>query len=273
MTDFLSSFQTENESQVEAEFLEHGYVIRDVEDQNALDHIRAFIVDNCSAYVGDTSPLAHQEYLDNISIKVESDHLNTLRLDLINGMQNAPWLRATYYSLARNMLSNLVGNELAMQKNINLSIQMPGDESSLLPVHADVLNGDSPFEVVLWVPLVDCRATKSMYIISPERNTEILARLSDFSQKTSEDLFLAVKDDVTWLNVPYGNYIIFSQNLLHGNRVNEEEQTRWSMNCRFKSLLSPYSDKKFGEFFEPITMRPATRLGLNFTAPNAFNDR
>ena len=56
-----------------------------------------------------------------------------------------------------------------MQKNINLSIQMPGDDSSMLPVHADVLNGDSPFEVVLWVPLVDCHATKSMYILSPEQ--------------------------------------------------------------------------------------------------------
>ena len=272
MTDIISSFQTETDKQVEAEFLATGYIIRDVEDRNTLDHIRALIVETCSAYLGDPAPTALQDYLDNISSKVEADHLNALRLDLLCGMQNAPWLRAAYYSLARNMLAALVGNELAMQTNINLSIQMPGDESSLLPVHADVLNGDSPFEVVLWVPLVDCRATKSMYILSPERNTETLARLCDFSHKTSEDLFHAVKDDVTWLTVPYGSYTIFSQNLLHGNRINEEAQTRWSMNCRFKSLLSPYADKKFGEFFEPITMRPATRLGLTFTAPVAFND-
>ncbi len=271
MTDTLSSFQTEAEKQVEDEFLATGYMIGDVENRDTLDKIRALIVDTCSAHLGDPAPPAPQDYLDNIATKVEVDHLNALRLNILSGIRNAPWFRAAYYSLARDMLTNLVGNELSMQKNINLSIQMPGDESSLLPVHADVLNGDSPFEVVLWVPLVDCHATKSMYILSPERNSEILAGLGDFSHTTSEDLFLAVKDDVTWLTVPYGRYIIFSQNLLHGNRINEETDTRWSMNCRFKSLLSPYADKKFGEFFEPISMRPATRLGLTFKAPDGFS--
>ena len=271
MTDTPSSFQTEAEKQVEGDFLATGYVIRDVEDQNALEHIRALIVDTCRAHLADPPAPDLQDYLDNIGTKVEVDRLNSLRIHVLSGMRNAPWFRPAYYSLARDMLAALVGNELAMQKNVNLSIQLPGDESSLLPTHADVLNGDSPFEVVLWVPLVDCRATKSMYILSPERNTEILTRLGDFSHNSSEDLFHAVKDDVTWLTVPYGRYIIFSQNLLHGNRVNEEAQTRWSMNCRFKSLLSPYADKKFGEFFEPITMRPATRLGLTFTVPDSFN--
>ena len=40
----------------------------------------------------------------------------------------------------------MVGNELAMQNNINLSIQFPDDVSSLLPLHADTWSGDSPFE-------------------------------------------------------------------------------------------------------------------------------
>ena len=59
----------------------------------------------------------------------------------------------------------LVGNELSMQKSINLSIQMPNDKSSLLDLHADTWSGDSPYEVVVWLPLVDCFKTKSMYIL------------------------------------------------------------------------------------------------------------
>ena len=39
-------------------------------------------------------------------------------------MNQAPWLRKPT-SCARNAIETLVGNELAMQKNINLSIQMP----------------------------------------------------------------------------------------------------------------------------------------------------
>ena len=33
-------------------------------------------------------------------------------------------------------------------------------------------------------------------------------------------------------------------------RINETNDTRWSMNCRFKSIFSPYGDKKLGEFFD-----------------------
>ena len=56
----------------------------------------------------------------------------------------------------------------------------------------------------------------------------------------------------------YGQFLIFNQSLPHGNVVNKEKQTRWSMNCRFKTIFSPYEDKKIGEFFLPITTRAIT---------------
>ncbi len=56
-----------------------------------------------------------------------------------------------------------------------------------------------------------------------------------------------------------------------GNRVNEESGTRWTMNCRFKSVMSPYADKRFGEFFEPISLRPATRIGMQYKLPGGFD--
>ena len=37
-----------------------------------------------------------------------------------------------YFLLAERMLDNIVGNELAMQNNINLSIQLPDDENSFV---------------------------------------------------------------------------------------------------------------------------------------------
>jgi hypothetical protein len=55
--------------------------------------------------------------------------------------------------------------------------------------------------------------------------------------------------------------------LPHGNIVNKELETRWSMNCRFKSIFSPYGDKKIGEFFEPITLRVASEIGINYNLP------
>ena len=47
----------------------------------------------------------------------------------------------------QNMLNKIIGNELVMQKNINLSIQLPKDESSLLPIHSDTWSGTLPLKV------------------------------------------------------------------------------------------------------------------------------
>ena len=63
-----------------------------------------------------------------------------------------------------------------MQQRVNLSIQMPGDTSSLLPVHADTWSGDSPYEVVAWLPLVHCYGTKAMYLLPPRHAAAFDAR-------------------------------------------------------------------------------------------------
>lgn len=182
------------------------------------------------------------------------ENLNDRRLAKLEKINCNKRFRGWYYSLAKNALHELVGNELAMQRNINLSIQLPGDDSSLLPIHSDTLQGDSPYEVVLWVPLVDCYDTKSMFF----------AKKYPISTKgkTLDELY--VECDPYFVDCKYGEALIFSQNWLHGNRINETNETRWSLNCRFKSLFSPYSDKKLGEFFEPIEIRPATRMGLDY---------
>ena len=69
-----------------------------------------------------------------------------------------------------------------MQKRINLSIQLPNDSSSLLPLHSDIWSGDSPFEAVVWIPLVDCFKTKSMYILK-QISTENLKKISSFKKR------------------------------------------------------------------------------------------
>ena len=193
-------------------------------------------------------------------------------MTVINGVNDLPWARKIYFELARPLLEAIVGNELAMQRRLNLSIQMPGDDSSLLAVHADVWAGDSPFEVVIWLPLVGCFNTKTMFLLPPERGAEVEARMADFDGKDTDDLFADIEDDLIWLDVPYGHVLLFNQNLMHGNRINREGGTRWTMNCRFKGLFSPYAGKRLGEFFEPITIRPASRVGMKHELPGGFSE-
>lgn len=264
-------FRPEEKALADA-FLRDGYLIRSVEDKPALNRMTSFLADAAAnalnvKVAGD--PVA---FLNGITAHISPKELNEFRLHVIGAVNRQAWFRESYFSIARTAIETLVGNELAMQRNLNLSIQIPHDDSSLLPIHADVFNGDSPYEVVLWLPFVDCFGSKSMFILPPGPNNDLQSRMVEFENARSEDLFLASEKDLQWLRVSHGQFLIFSQNLFHGNRVNTETETRWSMNCRFKNLLSPYADKKLGEFFEPITVRPATRLGLDFEPPEAFSE-
>ena len=50
-----------------------------------------------------------------------------------------------------------------------------------------------------------------------------------------------------------------------------ETTARWSMNIRFKGLFTPYSDKKLGDFFDPVTLRAASRIGIDYRLPTGFD--
>lgn len=266
------SFYRPEELALAERFLGDGHIVFPAEAPERLDEMRGLVAGLAARHLGRSEPNDVNAFLNEIHREIEVEALNGLRLAVIQGMNAEPWFREAYFSLARGALERLVGNELAMQLRVNLSIQMPDDESSVLPLHADVWSGDSPFEVVLWVPLVDCYATKSMFLMPPEQDRAVQARLSDFAGREVDELFRAVEPELSWLKVSYGEVLLFTQNLMHGNRVNREPETRWSMNCRFKSVFSPYADKKLGEFFEPITLRPATRLGLDYELPGGFDD-
>jgi sporadic carbohydrate cluster 2OG-Fe(II) oxygenase len=138
----------------------------------------------------------------------------------------------------------------------------------VLPVHADTWSGDSPFEVVLWIPFVDVSKTKSMFVLPMDKNEEHLLILEKKTISKTSEIMDQILPDVQWLDLKFGEIVVFTQNIMHGNVVNGETSSRWSTNCRFKSAFSPYADKKIGEFFDPITLRPATLLGSRYKLPH-----
>jgi sporadic carbohydrate cluster 2OG-Fe(II) oxygenase len=247
-------------------YLTDGYLIEKNLNNSAFIDIQKFIAETASKFTG-LKISTPEDFLNTAHEKISSESLNKLRLFVINTIASEGWVRPAYYELCKALLHELVGNELVMQKRLNLSIQMPRDDSSLLPMHADVWSGDSPYEVVVWVPLVNCFSTKAMYILPPNYELELREELLKKTSGNSEDLFKKFEDKVKWLSVKAGEVLIFNQNLPHGNRVNGTNETRWSMNCRFKSALSPYGDKKIGEFFEPISLRAASRIGMDYKLP------
>ena len=262
----------DDEERLSAAFLEHGYVIAPAADRAALDRIRDFVVEKTATFLDVAPPADPAPFLETIGERVtDADRLNALRLAVIDALTSAPWFREAYFACGRAILETLVGNELAMQRGLGFSIQLPNDTSSVLPLHSDAWSEDSPFEVVLWIPFVDVAATQSMFILRREHDLAWRARMHEFADRSVDDLFTTLERDVEYLTIPYGNVLCFTHTLMHGNRVNVETTARWSMNVRFKGLFTPYSDKKLGDFFDPITLRPASRIGIDYRLPAGFD--
>lgn len=272
ISDTHRPFFQDDEAALVEKFLGDGYVIIPSEDKASLERIQRFLANKAADLLDLQEPEDATSFLDTIQDHIRPDNLNDFRLATYRALNDEPWVRPAYFSAARRAVETIVGNELAMQRRINLSIQLPNDDSSLLPVHADVWSGDSPYEIVLWIPMVDCFKTKSMFWINKDVDEEVQSRFSEFEGKTAEDLWEEIEPHASFLEIPFGSCLLFTQNVMHGNRLNLEPTTRWSMNCRFKSVMSPYSDKRLGEFFEPITLRPATRMGLNYKLPGGFKE-
>ena len=74
------------------------------------------------------------------------------------------------------------------------------------------------------------------------------------------DLYNKYKKDLKFIKIDHGQYLLFNQNLPHGNLVNRTKETRISLNCRFKGLFTPYSQKRIRKFFPHLNFEPQQKL-------------
>src|SRR5262245_16638622 len=116
------SFVHEQEKSLSREFMANSYVICDVDNREVLDEMRTRIIAIACDFLKRPMPTDHGKFLDDIHKIVLVSQLNELRLTIYRQMNQQPWLRPSYFSLARTAIECLVGNELAMQSKVNLSI-------------------------------------------------------------------------------------------------------------------------------------------------------
>ena len=256
------------------EFISKGYIKARVENQGSLLAISAQVYHLICEFLSispQQEPHHQQELFNDIHKHISVAQLNDARMHVINGLLGTRSFHEHMFLCAKNMIETIVGNELAIQRNVGFSIQLPNDTSSLLAPHSDVWGSEcSPFECVLWLPLVDCYNTKSIFYLPPDLDRVWRQKVGSFH--SIDEIFEHIQADVIWPSVDYGEFLLFTPACLHGNRKNLESQTRWSFNLRFKGLFTPYAGKGFGDYFQPLTIRPASRIGMSFQFPTIHSD-
>jgi sporadic carbohydrate cluster 2OG-Fe(II) oxygenase len=263
--DSTVSFLTPEEIALSADFLRNGFVVCDAESPQILESIRQDVTQIAINWLMQSQLESKAFELSNSHNFVTNERLNDLRLMIFTEINKITDIRQRYFWLARQSLTTLVGNELAMQNKVNLSIQQPNDEGSVLPIHSDIWTGDSPFQVVLWVPLTDASKSNSMFLLPPNESHEARQRVAAGEFKSMDQIESEYHSQMVTMIVPYGKVLIFDSNCLHGNILNETKTVRWSINCRFTGLLTPFTnpERRLGTYYLPITTRAATKMGLS----------
>ena len=251
-------------------FKKNGYLIKKSNNQNTLNKIQDFLYSIFSKNKKTTTLEKKINFFQRLHKELPKSKLNEFRVKAIEQINKNKPFREWYYNSAKELLDSMVGNEIAMQKKINLSIQMPNDEKSMLPMHSDIYAGESPFEVVIWIPMMNVKkSSHSMFITNPRDNKKINEQITKSKNTTILKIYNKHKKKFKFLKINYGEILIFSPIIQHGNIVNKTNETRVSLNCRFKSLLSPYdvfskTHRNIPHFFEPHVIKPLTKIGFNF---------
>ena len=193
---------------------------------------------------------------------IDKADLNKMRLKFASSLNKKNYASNIIYSKLRSLLINILGPDIVIQKNVGLSIQLPGDSSSLLHIHSDVYDSDcSPFEIVIWIPLVNCFKTKSMFYIPFTEFSTIneYLKLSDNLRKSLNNPG-ALSKSIEYIDISPPSIAFFSHSIWHGNSINQTSETRFSLNVRVKNLFTPYRGKKLGDFFKIAEISRFTEL-------------
>lgn len=222
--------------------------------------IQSAVVDCLADHLSFTPPLDFN--LSQIHNYLTKTQLNDFRIKAFQRINKLDF-ENLFLTNCYSQLSALLGPDLLIQKKLNLSIQIPDDESSILSAHSDCSSGDSPFELVLWFPLTDTFSSNSMFIMSSDRSLEFYNSL-----KSNNSLEISPRSD-DFLELSFGSYILFCPALVHGNVLNKTDSSRVSVNIRFKSVFSPYtpsavSDRLYGTYYKRWKTTELFDLGCAF---------
>ena len=205
--------------------------------------------------------------LSSIHKIINSEDLNDIRMKAFREINSLDNWENEYYSLSALILKDLLGPDIAIQSKLNLSIQMPSDKSSLLDLHTDCLSGQSVFEIVAWLPLTKAYSTNSMYVFPLDISRRMLKEMSNHELEGMKFLFEKYQGHAQFVELDVGEILLFSSTLFHGNIVNSTEDTRVSVNCRFKNIFSHESstgERRLGSFYRVLKLSPLTTIGLSY---------
>mgnify|MGYP001406378839 CR=1 FL=1 len=236
-----------------------GFIVKDCEKIEPLKEIQlclSELIQKHFEYKND-DPFISLNQVHKLSPSLTEAEINDKRVQLIHDFNNMIECGELIFSAFENTITNFLGPDILVQKNSNVVIQMP-DDPNPSELHRDAPS-NSPYEIVVWIPMVDCFKTKAMYLLDHQATSALYDKLlNDNNWEAFE------KDAVSMskiIPVKFGQALFFSTTILHGSHINKENETRISLNTRYKNIFSPSGLKNQLQFFKKLKTSDLIEIG------------
>ncbi len=249
-------------------FKKNGFEIIKSDDLSALNDFQKLIRDISYKLIGEKTNEIVIDDLNSLHKAFKSpEDANSFRLKLTAQLSNQINVGTKIFELFRSKLEPLVGPDVLVQKTPNLVFQPP-EYPMPTELHRDA-PANSPYEVVVWLPFVNCFNTKSMYVLD-RKHSQIAAEHIEQNPNDKNGFDEILLEHAALMEVPFGSALIFWSGLFHGSIVNKEGESRLSMNIRYKNLFSPTGLKDQLRYFDVLQTSQLTELGLDFQYREQF---
>ena len=169
-------------------------------------------------------------------LDMETDNTTYLHKKFYEKVEQTNFLD-DYKKFLKNVILPHFNEDLLYQKIPTFRIQVP-DNISVAEFHNDKSYSHSPDEVNIFLPITEAKETYTIWSESQEN-------LGDYSP----------------MNAEYGEYYIWDgANLKHGNKINESNISRFSVDFR----VLPFSKYDENNMQETITTKIKLKLGSYF---------
>ena len=244
------------------EFESKGYAIVESISAEKSNQIRSKLVKLiCEMFKINSSNINHEKILNDFhNLKIDKSDFNNVRMNIIQTLSNDDEYLQLIMEAYGKYIKKLIGNDILVQKNVNIMCHEP-KSMKISDAHRDAPE-NSFYEVVLWLPFVNCYKSKSMYFVEAEESN-ILMNILETKNLDWNSFEKEAQKKGKFLDVPFNSAVLFWAGLIHGSKVNEENETRWTMNLRFKNIFTPPGMKDPLNFFQLYEMSPLSHLGLN----------
>jgi phytanoyl-CoA dioxygenase PhyH len=265
--------------------LERGFLVVDLDDPAVVFETRDWLI----AALRDLG-LPRLDRLERYHEHVPAD--DARHFSLLHALATRYWRAGFGRRIAernRALLHSLVGLDVHVQKYPYLRVARPAVAGDTTGLHRDLYYGASPYEISLFVPLVDLSAESALRVIPGSHREPDSAY--PFTQERSPDVTPgSAKHELGFPYAPrrldpaleqrsqpvpmaVGQVLVFGLALVHGQTINRSATTRFSTDVRAVSSLAPVRFERGvrADYYEPLCSSPASELARAYPSGSARN--